>query len=111
MQTETKTENRTENNTNMVVVGRIAHRTDTHIGVVYPSESGSSVLIVNRKDINTTPSTGLSLPNTADRIYGFTQAVCPTCNNEASARRQVVFTTDAEGNEVRNTIKCKWSRI
>jgi len=106
MQTETNTENRTENNPNMVVVGRIAHRTDTHIGVVYPSESGSSVLVVNRKDINTTPSTGLSLPNTADRIYGFTQAVCPTCNNEASARRQIVFTTDAEGNEVRNTIKC-----
>lgn len=106
MQTETNIEAQPENAVNMVVVGRIAHRTDTHIGMVYPSESGQSVLIVNRKDINTTPSTGLSLPNTADRIYGFTQAVCPTCNNEASARRQVVFTTDAEGNETRQTIKC-----
>lgn len=106
MQTETEKEARIENDPNMVVVGRIAHRTDTHIGVVYPSESGQSVLVVNRKDINTTPSTGLSLPNTPNRIYGFTQAVCPSCNNEASARRQIVFSTNEEGEETRSTVKC-----
>lgn len=106
MQTEIENEARIENDPNMVVVGRIAHRTDTHIGVVYPSESGQSVLVVNRKDINTTPSTGLSLPNTPDRIYGFTQAVCASCNNEASARRQIVFSTNDEGEEIRTTVKC-----
>lgn len=106
MSADIQTEAKPENNTNMVVVGRIAHRTMTHVGVVYPSPSGQSILVVNRQDINTTPSTGLPLPNRNDRVYAFTRAVCPSCNNEPSARRQIVFTTDGDGNEVQNTIKC-----
>ena len=99
-----------EEKKNMVVVGRIGFRTDTHIGVVYQSqENTESILVINRQDLTETPSTGMMLPPSAgaNRAYAFSKAICPSCNNEASQRRSVLITEDEEGNEHREVIKCQ----